>query len=42
MSVDAAVTGGLISFEGDLAQVIKYTDALNRFTEMRRSIPTEY
>ncbi len=41
-SIDAAVMEGLIRFEGDLVQMMQHADALNRFTEVRRRIPTEY
>jgi putative sterol carrier protein len=42
MSVDSAVMEGLLRFEGDLVQMMQYADALARFTEIRRTIPTEY
>jgi len=42
MSVDSAVMEGLLRFEGDLVQMMQYADALNRFTGVRRKIPTEY
>jgi hypothetical protein len=42
MSVDAAVMNGLIRFEGDLVQMMQHAEALERFTEVRRKIPTEY
>ncbi|MBI4831871.1 MAG: hydantoinase B/oxoprolinase family protein, partial [Candidatus Lindowbacteria bacterium] len=42
MSVESAVMEGLLRFEGDLVRMIEYADALNRSTEVRRSIPTEY
>jgi hypothetical protein len=42
LSVEAAVINGLLRFEGDLAGMMSYADALNRFTEVRRTIPTEY
>jgi len=41
-SVEAAVMDGLLRFEGDLVQMMQHADALNRFTEVRRKIPTEY
>jgi hypothetical protein len=41
-SLNAAVTEGLIRFEGDLVQMMQHADALNRFTEVRRRIPTDY
>jgi len=41
-SVDAAVMDGLLRFDGDLVQMMQYADALNRFTEVRRIIPTKY
>jgi putative sterol carrier protein len=42
LSVEAAVINGLLRFEGDLAGMMSYADALNRFTEVRRTITTEY
>jgi putative sterol carrier protein len=42
LTVEKAVTEGRLRFEGDLAQMMEYADALNRFTEVRRTIPTEY
>lgn len=42
LSVETAVTSGLLRFEGDLATMMTYTEALNRFTEVRRTIPTAY
>ncbi len=41
-SVEAAIMEGLLRFEGDLVQMMQYADALDRFTEVRRTIPTEY
>ncbi|RJP71383.1 MAG: hydantoinase B/oxoprolinase family protein [Candidatus Abyssobacteria bacterium SURF_17] len=41
-SVEAAVMDGLLRFEGDLVHMMQYADALNRFTEIRRTIRTEY
>ena len=41
-SVEAAVMEGLLRFEGDLVRMMRHADALNRFTEVRRKIPTEY
>jgi N-methylhydantoinase B len=41
-SLDAVVMEGLIRFEGDLVQMMQHADALNRFTEVRRRIPTKY
>jgi N-methylhydantoinase B len=41
-SVESAIMEGLLRFEGDLVRMMKYADALNRFTEVRRAIPTEY
>ena len=41
-SVEAAVMEGLLRFEGDLVRMMQHADALNRFTEVRRKIPTEY
>jgi hypothetical protein len=40
--VESAVMNGLLRFEGDLAAMMTYADALNRFTEVRRTIPTVY
>jgi hypothetical protein len=42
LTIEKAVTEGRIRFEGDLAKMIEYTEALNRFTEVRRGVPTEY
>jgi N-methylhydantoinase B len=42
LSVETAVINGLLRFEGDLARMMNYAEALNRFTEVRRTIPTEY
>lgn len=42
LTVETAVMNGLLRFEGDLAQMMNYVDALNRFTEVRRGIPTTY
>ena len=42
LTVEKAVTEGRLRFEGDLARMMECMDALNRFTEVRRSIPTEY
>jgi len=42
LNVETAVTAGLLRFEGDLVQIMRYSDALNRFTEIRRAIPTQY
>jgi len=42
MSVESAVMNGLLRFEGDLAAMMSYAEALNRFTEVRRMIPTAY
>ncbi|MGD0948208.1 MAG: hydantoinase B/oxoprolinase family protein [Candidatus Binatia bacterium] len=42
MSVESAVMNGLLRFEGDLAAMMTYAEALNRFTEVRRTIPTVY
>lgn len=42
LTIEKAVTEGLIRFEGDLARMMEVADALNRFTEVRREIPTEY
>jgi hypothetical protein len=42
MSVESAVMNGLLRFEGDLAAMMNYAEALNRFTEVRRTIPTVY
>jgi N-methylhydantoinase B len=41
-SVEAAVMDGLLRFEGDLVQMMQHAGALNRFTEVRRRIPTTY
>ncbi len=41
-SIEAAVMNGLLRFEGDLTEMMQYAEALNRFTEVRRTIPTEY
>jgi N-methylhydantoinase B len=42
LNVETAVMEGLIRFEGDLTAMMQYVDALNRFTEVRGAIPTEY
>jgi N-methylhydantoinase B len=42
LTVEKAVTDGLIRFEGDLMKMMEVADALNRFTEVRRKIATEY
>jgi len=42
LSVETAVINGLLRFEGDLAGMMAYAEALSRFTEVRRAIPTEY
>jgi hypothetical protein len=42
LNVETAVMEGLLRFEGDLTAMMQYVDALNRFTEVRKSIPTEY
>ena len=42
LTIEKAVTEGLIRFEGDLTKMMEHAEALNRFTEVRRSIPTEY
>jgi hypothetical protein len=42
LTVEKAVTEGLLRFEGDLAQMMDCADALNRFTEVRRNVPTDY
>jgi putative sterol carrier protein len=42
MNLETAVMEGKIRFEGDLVKMMEYADALNRFTEVRRTIPTEY
>ncbi len=42
LTIEKAVTEGLIRFEGDLMKMMENAEALNRFTEVRRSIPTEY
>jgi hypothetical protein len=42
LTVEKAVTEGLLRFEGDLAQMTECADALNRFTAVRRNIPTKY
>ncbi|MFO7558240.1 MAG: hydantoinase B/oxoprolinase family protein [Desulfobacterales bacterium] len=42
MNLETAVMEGKIRFEGDLVKMMEYADALNRFTEVRRAIPTEY
>jgi len=42
MSVESAVMNGLLRFEGDLAAMMSYAEALNRFTEVRRMIRTVY
>jgi N-methylhydantoinase B len=41
-SVESALMDGLLRFEGELVQMMQHADALNRFTEVRRRIPTEY
>lgn len=42
MSVESAVMNGLLTFDGDLVGMMGFADALNRFTEVRRQIPTTY
>ncbi|UCD57468.1 MAG: hydantoinase B/oxoprolinase family protein [Candidatus Hydrogenedentota bacterium] len=42
MSVETAVMEGSLRFEGDLVHMMKYAKALDRFTEVRRRIHTEY
>jgi hypothetical protein len=42
LTVEKAMTAGLIRFEGDLMKMMEHAEALNRFTEVRRGIPTEY
>ena len=42
MNLETAVMEGKIRFEGDLVKMMEYADALNRFTEVRRAISTEY
>jgi hypothetical protein len=42
LTIEKAVTEGLIRFQGDLMKMMEHAEALNRFTEVRRSIPTEY
>ena len=42
LTIEKAVTEGLFRFEGDLMKMMEHTEALNRFTEVRRGIPTEY
>ncbi|RJP14564.1 MAG: hydantoinase B/oxoprolinase family protein [Candidatus Abyssobacteria bacterium SURF_5] len=42
ISVEAAVVEGLVRFEGDLAEMMRFVEPLNRFTEVRRRIPTQY
>jgi putative sterol carrier protein len=42
MNVETAVMEGKLRFEGDLAQMMSYADALGRFDEVRRNVPTEY
>ncbi len=41
-TADAAVMEGLLRFEGDLVRLMELANALNRFTEVRRSVPTRY
>ena len=31
-----------VRFEGDLMKMMEHAEALNRFTEVRRNIPTDY
>ncbi len=42
LTVEKAMTEGLIRFEGDLMKMMEHAEALNRFTEVRRNIPTGY
>ena len=42
MKVEQAIMEGKLRFEGDLAQMMSYAEALTRFDEVRRRIPTEY
>lgn len=42
ISVNAAVLKGQMSFKGNLVKMMKYAKAFDRFTEVRRRIPTEY
>ena len=41
-SVNAAVLKGKMKFKGNLVKMMKYAKAFDRFTEVRRGIPTEY
>jgi N-methylhydantoinase B len=41
-SVNAAVLKGKMRFKGNLVKMMKYGKAFDRFTEVRRGIPTEY
>jgi putative sterol carrier protein len=42
MKVEQAVMEGKLRFEGELARMMEHADALARFDEVRRQIPTEY
>ena len=42
MNVETAVMEGKLRFEGDLARMMSHVDALGRFDEVRRKVPTEY
>ncbi len=42
MTVEKAITEGLLRFEGDLVHMMRYAEAFEQFTEVRRRIPTEY
>ncbi len=42
LNTETAVMEGLVKLEGDMVEILKYAGAMNRFTEVRRTIPTEY
>ena len=42
LTAEAAVTGGLLRIEGDLVTMLQCAEALQRFTDVRRTVPTEY
>lgn len=42
MKIDTAVMEGALRLQGDLVQMMQMADALNRFTEVRRTVPTRY
>ena len=42
MNVETAVMEGLLRLEGDLVRMMQVAEALNRFTEVRRKVPTRY